>query len=149
MTKTDAFENGILRLIFQNDASQAGIAAIGSGLQASSTAGSFYIGLSTGTLTDSSDQSTTQAAYGSYARVAVARSSGSWSISGSTISNVNAITFPQCTSGSESETYFGIGTTSGTGAGNLLYWGALTSALAVSSGITPSFVAGALTVTED
>jgi hypothetical protein len=62
--------------------------------------------------------------------------------------NDGAINFPQATGGSESETHFGIGSdTSGTG--NLFLWGALTSSLAVSSGITPSFAAGALDVTLD
>ena len=45
-------------------------------------------------------------------------------------------------------TYFGVGTDS-SGAGKLLYSGALTSSLAVSSGIQPQFAAGDLDITED
>lgn len=106
-----------------------------------------YVSLHTADPGAGGNQSTSEAAYTSYARVAVARTSSGWSISGETISNVGAINFPACTGGSETETYFGIGTAS-SGVGNLLYAAPLTSSLAVSNGITPSFAAGQLTVTE-
>lgn len=106
-----------------------------------------YVSLHTADPGAGGTQSTSEAAYTGYARVAVARTSSGWSISGETISNVGAINFPACTGGSETETYFGIGTAS-SGAGNLLYAAPLTSSLAVSNGITPSFAAGQLTVTE-
>ena len=106
-----------------------------------------YVELSTGTLTATSAQNTTEAAYTSYARVAVARTTGGWSLSSQTISNVAAITFPAATGGSETETYFSTGTAS-SGVGIVLHWAPLTASLAVSSGITPSFAIGALTVTE-
>jgi len=127
---------------------QAVFTAIANMMQnAGSPITNLYVSLHTGTLSASSAQNTSEAAYGSYARVAVARTTGGWSLSSQTISNVAAITFPACTSGSETETYVGIGTAS-SGAGQLLYFGALTSSLAVSSGITPQFAIGALTVTE-
>ena len=106
-----------------------------------------YVSLHTANPGATGNQTTSEAAYTSYARQAVSRDSSGWSISSETISNVAAVTFPTATGGSESETYAGIGTLS-TGSGNLLYFGALTSPLAVSSGITPSFAIGALTVTE-
>lgn len=106
-----------------------------------------YVSLHTADPGAGGTQSTSEAAYTGYARVPVARTSSGWSISGETISNVGAINFPACTGGSETETYFGIGTAS-SGAGNLLYAAPLTSSLAVSNGITPSFAAGQLTVTE-
>ena len=108
---------------------------------------SLYVSLHTANPTATGNQTSSEAAYTSYARQAVARTGSGWSISSETISNVAAVTFPTATGGSESETYAGIGTLS-TGSGNLLYFGALTSPLAVSSGITPSFAIGALTVTE-
>lgn len=92
-------------------------------------------------------QNTSEAAYTGYARVSVARTSGGWTITSETISNAATITFPACTGGSETETFFGIGTAA-SGVGILLYSGALTAGLAVSNGITPSFAAGALTITE-
>ena len=106
-----------------------------------------YISLHTSDPGAGGNQSTSEAAYTSYARVSVARTSGGWSISGETISNVGAITFPACTGGSETEVSVGIGTAS-SGAGILLWAGPLTSNLAVSSGITPSFGTGQLTITE-
>jgi hypothetical protein len=140
-------ESDLLKLLFQNTA-WANLGSAG-GLQPSSAAGSFFIGLSTGTLTGASTQTTTEAAYTSYARVAVARSSAGWTITGSapTISeNAAAVTFPAATGGSETETYAVIGRDT-SGAGEVIFWGALTSSLAVSNGITPSFAINALQAT--
>jgi hypothetical protein len=106
-----------------------------------------YVSLHTADPGASGAQNTSEATYTGYARVSVARTTGGWTISSETISNAATITFPACTGGSETETFFGIGTAS-SGAGILLYSGALTSSLAVSNGITPSFAAGALTITE-
>jgi hypothetical protein len=139
----DTSENNLMLLLFNNtDWANLGDA---SGLQNSATAGSLYAGLSTGTLSDTSTQTTTQAAYGSYARVAVARSGAGWTVSANSVSNAAATTFPAATSGSETETDFNIGLISGTSAGDILFWGVLTASLAVSTGITPSFALGALT----
>jgi hypothetical protein len=142
-------QSDALKLLFQNT-NWANVGNAG-GLLQSTVAGSFFVGLSTGTLSGASTQSTTEAAYTGYARVAVARASGSWSISGSSptsVTNVSAVTFPACTAGSETETYFVVGRdTSGTG--ESLWYGALTAGLAVSNGITPSFAASALTCTLD
>lgn len=106
-----------------------------------------YISLHTASPTSAGNQTSSEADYTSYARVPVARTTGGWSISSSTISNVASITFPLATGGSESEAYVGIGTLA-SGTGVLLWFGQLTAPLAVSSGITPSFAISALTVTE-
>ncbi len=146
MSATNAFESGLLSLIFEN----ANYANVGdaTGLRGSSTAGVFYISLHTANPNETGTQSTSEAAYTSYARVSVPRSTSGWTVASGVADNDGAINFPQATGGSESETHFGIGSdTSGTGI--LFLWGALTSSLAVSSGITPSFAAGALDVTLD
>lgn len=132
----------IMLLWFQNTA-WANVGSAG-GLQPSSAAGSLFVGLSTGTLSAASSQVTTQAAYTGYTRVGVARSSAGWTSSTNQVSNAAAVTFPACTAGSETETDFTVGLITGTGAGDNLYWGALTATLAVSAGITPSFAIGAL-----
>lgn len=138
----DTSEANAIALLFNNtDWANLGDAA---GLQNSAAAGSFFVGLSTGTLSDTSTQTTTQAAYGSYTRVGVARSAGGWTCSANAASNTAATTFPACTSGSETETDFSVGLITGTGAGDILFWGALNASLAVSSGITPSFPIGSL-----
>ncbi len=144
---SNSAESGILTLFFQNTA-MANVGNAG-GLQPSTVAGSIYVALSTGTLTASSTQSTTEAAYTGYARQGVARSSSGWTITSSSptvAENVSAITFPLCTGGSETETYFSTGQEV-SGAGEVYWYGPLTSSLAVSNGITPSFAADALTNT--
>lgn len=137
-------QTSFIVLYFQN----AAAANIGnsSGLQPSSAAGSFYISLHTANPGVTGSQTTSEAAYTSYARVAIARSSGGWTSTGNQpaiAENAAACTFPPATGGSETETYFGIGTAS-TGAGQLIISSALSSSLAVSSGITPSFAINAL-----
>lgn len=107
-----------------------------------------YISLHTADPGEAGSQTTSEVAYTSYARVAVVRTSSGFTCSTNSVTNAGAITFPACTGGSATCTYFGIGTAS-SGAGILLYSGALTASLAVSSGITPSFAIGALVATED
>lgn len=146
MSATNAFENGLLSLIFEN----ANYANVGdaTGLRGSSTAGVFYISLHTGDPGETGDQTTSEAGYTSYARVSVARSTAGWTVASGVADNDAAINFPAATGGSATCSNFGIGSdTSGTG--NLFLKGALTASLAVSSGITPSFAAGALDVSLD
>lgn len=146
MTATNACETDILELYFNNlDHPNVGDAA---GLQNSVTAGDFFISLHTASPGETGDQTTSEATYTGYARVAVARSSAGWTISGNNASNTAAITFGTCTAGSNTITHFGIGSAS-SGAGNLFFYGALTASLAVSAGITPSFAIGQLDVNLD
>ena len=96
-------------------------------------------------------QTTSEATYTSYARVAVARTTGGFTVTSpsnvGTVTNAAAITFPACTGGSNTITNFAVGTAS-SGGGEILYSGSLTSSLSVSNGITPQFAIGALTCTE-
>lgn len=146
MSATNVFENGLLSLIFEN----ANYANVGdpTGLRGSTTAGSFYISLHTANPNETGTQTTSEAAYTSYARQAVARSTAGWTVASGVADNDSAITFPAATGGSETENYFGIGSDV-SGTGNLFLYGALTAGLAVSTGITPQFAAGALDVTLD
>lgn len=146
MSKGNTFENELLLLIFNNDA----LPLIGdaSGLQPSASDGSLYVSLHTGDPGEGGNQTTSEAAYTSYARVAVARSGSGWTVSGNAVSNAALVQFPQCTGGSETLTHFAVGTAS-TSTGKVLYKGALSSSLAVSSGIQPQFAIGDLDITED
>ena len=146
MSKGNTFENELLLHIFNN----SDIALIGdaTGLRGSSTAGSLYVSLHTGDPGEAGTQTTSECAYGSYARVAVARTAGGWTISGNAVTNAALVQFPQCSSGSETATYFAIGTAS-SGTGKILYRGALSASLAISSGIQPQFSAGEIDGTED
>ena len=142
MSMTNAAEQALLDLLFLNT-DWANIGDAG-GLQNSAAAGSFYISLHTADPDETGTQTTSEVAYTSYARVAVARTSGGWTRTGSEIANTALVQFPQCTGGSATATHFGIGTDP-SGAGNLLLKGALTSSLAISNGIQPQFAAGDLT----
>jgi len=146
MSATNAAETALLNLIFAN----SNWANVGdaTGLRGSTSAGSLHISLHTGDPGEAGSQTTSEATYTSYQRVAVARSGAGWTVSGNSATNAATITFPACTGGSSTVTHFGVGTDS-SGAGNLLFKGALTSSLAVSNGITPSFAASGLTVTAD
>lgn len=146
MSLSNAAETDLLELIFNNTA-WPNVGDV-SGLQPSGTAGSLYIGLHTGDPGETGDQTTSEADYTSYARVAVARSGAGWTVAGNNASNAAAVTFPACTGGSNTITYFSIGTAA-SGAGNLLASGALSASLAVSTGITPEFAIGDLDVNAD
>lgn len=94
----------------------------------------------------SGNQTTSETAYTSYARVSVARTSGGWSATAGVVTNVAAITFPACTGGSSTISHCAVGKlTSGTG--EVVAAGAVTSSLAVSTGITPQFAISGLSIT--
>lgn len=149
MSATNAAETDILKLIFNNTTwANVGDAT---GIVGSTSAGSLYVSLHTADPGEAGDQTTSESAYTSYARVAVARSSGGWTVSGTAptqAANTAAVSFPACTGSTSTITYFGIGRAS-SGAGELIVSGALNASLAVSTGITPSFDIGQLAVTLD
>lgn len=146
MSMSNTFETNLLNHIFTN----AAITLVGDagGLLPSATPGSLYVSLHTADPGEAGDQTTNEATYTSYARVAVARSGAGWTVSGNNASNTAAVTFPQCTGGSNTITHFGVGTDT-SGAGKLIVSGALSGSLAVSSGITPEFAIGDLDVNAD
>jgi hypothetical protein len=140
----------MLKLLFQN-VSWANVGNAGGILQ-STVAGSLYVSLHTADPGAGGGQNTSEAAYTGYARVAVARSSGGWTVTGSsptTAENAAAVTFPQSSSGPESETWFTVGRDSGTSAGEPMFQGPLGSTLVVNNLITPSFAINALLCTLD
>lgn len=106
-----------------------------------------YVSLHTASPGLTGTQQTNEAAYTLYARVAVARTTGGWTITNNVANPVAAITFPAASGGSETETFMGIGSLS-SGAGVLYWYGAISPTIAVSSGITPSLTtATAITAT--
>lgn len=144
--KSDAYESDFLKLTFQATA----IANIADNA-ASSPLTSLFVALHTADPLEAGDQTASEATYTSYARVAVARTSGGWTLSGTAptqVANAAAINFPACTGSSSTVTHFSIGVAT-SGASKTLYAGLLTSSLAISTGITPSFAIGALVITED
>lgn len=144
MSLSNTSETALLNLLFNNTA-WAGIGDAG-GLQPSATAGSLYIALHTADPGEAGTQSTSEAAYTGYARVAVARTVGGFTVAGDQVSNASVVQFGECTAGSATVTHFSVGMAS-SGSTDVLYRGALSASRAISAGITPLFNAGALTGT--
>lgn len=137
-------QSDLLKILIQNVAwANLGDAA---GVQPSAAAGSIFIALHTASPGAAGTQTTSEAAYTNYARVAVARSAAGWTVSGTSptqVANVAATTFPQSTSGPETESHFSAGRAT-SGAGEILWFGALNANLVVNNLITPSFAIGTL-----
>jgi hypothetical protein len=136
--KSTVWENDILGLLF-NATAVANIAINAT----SSPLTNLYVSLHTSSPGASGNQTTNEAAYGSYARVAVARTSGGWTVTGGSVSPVATIVFPTASSGTETETYVGIGTAS-SGSGVLLYFGAVSPTIPVVTGTIPQLNTGSV-----
>ena len=107
-----------------------------------------YLALHTADPGEAGSQTTSEATYTSYARVAVERSATGWTVSGATVENAALVQFVTCSGGSNTITHVSIGTLV-SGAGQIIVSGALSSSLSVSTGIQPQFSAGALVFTLD
>jgi hypothetical protein len=105
------------------------------------------VSLHTGDPGEAGNQTTSETAYTSYARVAVARSGSGFTVTGNSVSPAANVDFPECTGSTSTITHFGIGTAS-SGAGVLLYKGAVSPSISVSTGVTPRLTT-ASAVTED
>ena len=129
--KGTTFDTNFLKLIF-NATNMANLADN----TATSPLTNLFVSLHTAVPGPSGTQTTSEATYSSYARVSVARTTAGWSVNGSTVSPVSVISFPAATGGSETETYFAVGTAS-TGTGSILYYGPISPTIVMSSGVTP------------
>jgi hypothetical protein len=139
--KGSTFDNDLLKLIF-NATSIDNIAMNNS----ASPLTNLYVSLHTDSPGIGGNQTTNEAAYDGYHRVAVLRTSEGWTVSGSTVSPVATIVFPAATGGGETETHFAVGT-SDSGSGKILYFGAISPTIAVSDGVTPQLTTSS-TITE-
>lgn len=142
MSKGNTFENDILKLIFNGTA----IADLAEN-DSSSPLTDLYLAFHTADPGEGGSQTTSECAYTSYARVAVARTSGGFTVSGNSVSPAANVDFPTCTGGTEIATHASIGTAS-SGAGKILYKGALTPNISISTGVTPR-IGSTSTITED
>jgi hypothetical protein len=142
MSLGNTFENDLAKLIFNATA----IANIADNA-ASSPLTNLQVSLHTADPGETGDQTTSEATYTSYARVAVARTTGGWTVTANSVSPAADITFPAATGGTNTITHFGIGTAA-SGAGKLLAKGTVTPNLSVSSGVTPRLTT-ATTITFD
>lgn len=142
MGKSNVASNALLNLIFQAT-TWANVAENAS----SSPITNIYASLHTANPGAGGNQSTSEAAYSGYARVAVVRTSSGWTTATSeTLSPVAPISFPAATGGAETETYAALGTAA-SGAGEILYSGPISPTIAVANGVTP-ILTTATTVSE-
>lgn len=72
----------------------------------------FHVALHTADPGEAGDQTTSEAAYTSYTRVAVARTSGGWTVTNNVVTNTADVAWPQCTGGSATITHFSVGVAS-------------------------------------
>ena len=140
-TSSGKYANNLLLLIF-NATTFANVAKNDTGTPLTN----LYVSLHTSSPGAAGSQNTNEAAYGSYARVAVVRTSVGWTVTANSVSPVATIIFVTAASGTETETYAGIGSDL-SGAGNLFYFGPITPNIAVVTGVTPELTTSS-TVTE-
>jgi hypothetical protein len=88
-----------------------------------------------------------EANYTGYARVALTKSTA-WTGTASPYTNAALIQFGACTAGTNALTHFAVVDTA-SGAVAMMFSGALSATLNVSSGIQPQFAAAALSVSAD
>lgn len=131
MSKTNGFENSIMKLVFQG----AAIANLADNASSSPLTG-LYLSLHTGDPGEAGDQTTNECAYTSYARVSVARSGAGFTVTNNIVNLAANTSFPAATGGTETATHFGIGSAS-SGAGVLYYKGTVTPNISITTGVTP------------
>lgn len=141
MSKGNNTENNILKLIF-NATAWADMAQD----DGSSPATTITVALHTADPGETGSQSTSETAYTGYARVAVARTSGGWTVTANSVSPVANIDFGECTaSAGGAITHFSVGT----GVSNeLLYSGTVTPNITMAVGVIPRLKTTS-TITED
>jgi len=142
MSKGNTFENDFLALIFNataiaNIADNAGTGPLTN----------LYLSLHTSDPGETGNQSTNECAYTGYAREAVARTSGGFTVSGNSVTLTANVDFGECTAGTETATHFAVGVAT-SGATKILYKGTITPNISISSGVVPRLTTGT-TITED
>ena len=135
MSKGNTFEADILALIFNATAianiAQNGVAPLTD----------LHVSLHTADPTDAGSQTSSETAYTGYARIAVARTVGGWTVSGTNptvVSPAANIDFPECSAvPGAAITHFGIGVSAHPTAGKLLYSGTVTPNITMAVGVIP------------
>jgi hypothetical protein len=147
MSKTNAWENDLLKLLFTNSI----VSAVGdaNGLRPSTGTGALFLSLHTADPGEAGVQNSSEISYTSYARVSVARNATNFLVSANTVALAFNQDFPTSTGGATTTAaFFGIGCETGTGATKLLYKGALSPVIVINTGVTPRINAGDI-VTEE
>jgi hypothetical protein len=143
--KSAWFRTKSLEHVFLN----ADIPLIGdaSGLLASAAAGNLYATLHTAAPA-SDDQTSNEATYTGYARLAIPRDGTNWEVTANEAKNLLEKLFPTKTNpGTQTITHVSVGVAS-TGAGKILYSKALSVSLVVAQNVAPVIAAEDMTFTE-
>jgi hypothetical protein len=141
MSKSDVLEGQILDLLFNGTAIPN--LAVNT---AASPATTLTIALHTADPGETGIQTTNETAYTGYARVTVARTSGGWVRTGSSMSPVSSIDFGECTAlPGATITHASIGTGV---SNNIMYKGPLSPTIAMAVGVIPR-IKNTSTITED
>ena len=139
--KTTVFANALLKLLLQATA----IANVADNA-ATAPITNTYVSLHTADPGVGGTQSTNETTYTSYARQAVARSSGGWTVTNNVANPVANIVFPISTGGTPAITHFGVGTAV-SGATSLWWSGTVTPNITVSTSVVQTLTTGS-TITE-
>lgn len=146
MSKGDTFENDLLKLIFNGTA----IANIADNAAASPLT-NLYLALHTADPGESGSQTTSECNYTSYARQAVARTSGGFTVTANSVSPAAEVVFPNPTNATslpQTALFFSIGTAV-SGTGKILYSGAISPTIVISNTGTSPRLGTGTAVTED
>lgn len=141
MAKGTVFAGDLVALIF-NGTTIANIAINAT----ASPLTSLFVSLHTANPGASGNQTTSECAYTGYARQPVTRSGAGFTCTANVVVPANSVSFPACTAGSETATYFAIGTAL-TSTGKLLYVGTVSPSIVITVGVLPVLTT-ASTVTE-
>jgi hypothetical protein len=140
--KGTTFSNDLLKLIF----TAVAIANIADNA-ASAPLTNLFVSGHTADPAAAGDQTTSELAYTSYARVTVARTAGGWTVTTNSVAPAATIAFPAGTGGAGTMTHGMVGT-SLSGAGKQLYRGTVSPNIVCGNSITPQLtVASAITET--
>ncbi len=141
MAKSTAMAGNFLKLLF-NATTWANVAINAT----SSPLTNLYVSLLTSDPGTTGDQTTNETTYTLYARQAVLRTTGGWTVTNNVCSPVSNIVFPASSSGTPTITHFGIGSDV-SGAGNRFYSGTVTPNIVVSTSVVQTLTTGS-TITE-
>lgn len=131
MSFSNTFETALLALTF-NATAWANMADNA----ATSPQTAISVALHTADPGEAGTQTTSEAAYTSYARVNVNRNSGGWTVGAGTVSPVANITFPTGTGGAGTGSFFSTGKTGG-GATDIWASGSVTPNITFGNGVAP------------
>lgn len=135
MSKSNTFENELLAHIFQN----ANIANIGdaTGLRGSTAAGSIFASLHTADPGEAGTAATNEISYTGYVRRPIVRSASGFTVTGNVVTQVADIDFPKMTGGTGGTVTHFAYVKEVSGASVVLYKGAMNTAIAVTTNVTP------------